>query len=284
VSVNAQQTAADLVQQLAKDLNNRDLELPTFPEAVVRIQRALQSPDAETGKIVRIVSSDPALAARILQIANSAAMRTSNKEIVDVRRAVVHMGFKLVQSTAVAFALRQMERNEALSAGARKELKAIWDESVELAALCFVIAQHYTKLNPEEALLAGLLSVLGRLYIFMKWQEYGDVGWEELAEILNSWHPAIAKAIAETWGMSEPLAEALEHQLEPDLPVQESATLAEVLSASRLIHQHTVAQTPLEPSLYPLVQRLGIAGVDSERVTLDEHADQIAGIRNALTN
>lgn len=284
MSVNVQQTAADLVQQLAKDLNNRDLELPTFPEAVVRIQRALQSPDAETGKIVRIVSSDPALAARILQIANSAAMRTSNKEIVDVRRAVVHMGFKLVQSTAVAFALRQMERNEALSAGAKAELKAIWSESVELAALCFVIAQHHTKLNPEEALLAGLLSVLGRLYIFMKWQDYGDVGWEELAEILDSWHPAIAKAIGETWGMSAPLVEALEHQLEPDLPVQESATLAEVLAASRLIHQHTSARTPLDAASYPLLQRLGIAGVDSESVALAEHAEQIAGVRNALTN
>lgn len=284
VAVTAQQTAADLAQQLAKDLNNRDLELPTFPEAVVRIQRALQSPDVEISKIVRIVSSDPALAARILQLANSAGLQPATKKIVDVRKAVIHMGFKLVQSSAVSFALRQMERSEDLSAGAKTELKAIWTESVELAALCFVIAQHYTKLNPEEALLTGLLSVLGRLYVFMKWQEYGDVGWDELAAILNTWHPSIAKAIAETWGMSAELAHALEVQLEPDLEVQETATLAEVLAASRLIHQHSVAQRQLDATLYPLLQRLGIAGATDENVTLEEHADQIAAIRNALRN
>ena len=278
----AHQTAANLAQQLAQDLNNRDLELPTFPDAVVRIQRALQSPDVETSKIVRIISSDPALAARILQLANSAGLRASGSEITDVRRAIVHMGFKLVQSSAVAFALRQMERNEALSAGARTALKDIWMESVELAALCFVVAQHYTKLNPEEALLAGLLSVLGRLYIFMKWQEYGDVGWDELGAILETWHPAIAKAIAENWGMSEELVHALEVQLESDLPVQETASLAEVLSASRLIQQHQAAQQILDPALYPLLQRLGIAGAQDEEVTLEQHADQVAAIRNAL--
>lgn len=275
-------TAADLVQQLAQDLNNRDLELPTFPEAVVRIQRALQASDVQVTEIVRIVSSDPALAARILQLANSAALRTTAKEIVDVRKAVIHMGFKLVQSTSVAFALRQIERSEGLSAGARAELEAIWTESVELAALCYVIAQKYTKLNAEEALLAGLLSVLGRLYIFMKWQEYGDVGWDELGAILNEWHPAIAKAIAETWGMSDELARALESQLESDPPMQETATLAEVLAASRLIHQHRRASQPLDAALYPLLQRLGVAGVGDEDVSLAQHAEQIAAIRNAL--
>lgn len=276
-------TAADLVQQLARDLTNGDLELPTFPEAVVRIQRALQATDVQITEIVRIVSSDPALAARILKLANSAALRTTTKEIVDVRKAVIHMGFKLVQSTSVAFALRQMERSEGLSAAAQAELKAIWTESVELAALCYVIAQKYTKLNAEEALLAGLLSVLGRLYIFMKWQEYGDVGWEELGAILNEWHPAIAKAIAETWGMSDELAIALESQLESDLPVQEKATLAEVLAASRLIYQHQRASQPLDGALYPLLQRLGVAGAGDESVGLEAHAEQLAGIRNALT-
>ena len=282
MSVTAPSTAADLVQQLAKDLNSGDLELPTFPEAVVRIQRALQVPEVKINDIVRIVSSDPALAARILQLANSAALRTTTKEIIDVRKAVIHMGFKLVQSTAVSFALRQMERADGLSPGAKAELKAIWTESVALAALCYVIAKQYTKLNGEEAMLCGLLSVLGRLYIFMKWQEYGEVGWDELAEILNEWHPAIAKAIAETWGMSSELAQALENQLEPDIPVSEEATLTEVLAASRLIHQHEVAQQPLDPMLYPLLQRLGIAGANDQEVSLAEHADQISAIRNAL--
>jgi HD-like signal output (HDOD) protein len=282
VSAAAPQTAADFVQVLARDLTNRELELPTFPDSVIRIQRAFQAENVNTGEIVRIISSDPALAARVIQIANSAAVRTSANEIVDVRKAVVQMGFKLVQSSAVAFALRQLERNESLSPNDRAALRSIWNDSVELASICFVIAKKYTKLNADEALLTGLLSVLGRLYIFMKAQDYADLGFEALAAILDDWHPAIAKAIAETWGMSDELAKAVESQLENDPPVEELPTLTEVLIAARLLAQHEKAGEPLDAGLYPVLQRLGVAGAGEKDVKLTEHAEQISNIRSAL--
>lgn len=275
-------TAADFVQMLARDLTNNDLELPTFPDAVVRIQQAFQKDDTSASEIVRIISSDPALAARVIKIANSAAVRTSANEITDVRKAVVQMGFKLVQSSAISFALRQIERNDNLSNDARKVLKEIWTESVELAARNYVIAKHYTKLNAEEAMLAGLLSVLGRLYIFMKSIEYPDMSYSELDEILKEWHPVIAKAIAETWGMSEGLAHALENQLHVEIPVEESATIAEVLIAARLIYQHEIAQEPLDGTLFPILQRLGICAADESQVSLEAHQAQIDNMRNAL--
>ena len=282
MSAAAPVTAADFVQMLARDLTNNDLELPTFPEAVVRIQQAFQRDNVTANEIVRIISSDPALAARILKTANSAAVRTSANEITDVRKAVVQMGFKLLQSSAISFALRQLERNEGLSEDARAALKDIWKESVELAARSFVIAKNYTKINAEEAMLAGLLSVLGRLYIFMKSIEYPDISYSELDEILREWHPAIAKAIAETWNMSDELANALENQLHTDLPVEEKATTAEVLIAARLIYQHDLAGEPLDGTLFPILQRLGICAADDTEASLEEHEPQIDSIRNAL--
>jgi HD-like signal output (HDOD) protein len=196
--------------------------------------------------------------------------------------AVVQMGFKLLQSSAISFALRQLERNEGLSEEARKALKEIWKESVELAARSFVIAKHYTKLNAEEAMLAGLLSVLGRLYIFMKSIEYPDISYSELDEVLREWHPAIAKAIAETWNMSDELANALENQLHTDLPVEEKATIAEILISARLIYQHELAEQPLDGTLFPILQRLGICAADDTETSLEEHQAQIENIRNAL--
>lgn len=282
MSAAAPVTAADFVQMLARDLTNNDLELPTFPDAVVRIQQAFQKSDPDTNEIVRIISSDPALAARVIQIANSAAVRTSANEIVDVRKAIVQMGFKLLQSCAISFALRQLERNEGLTGDARQALKDIWTESVELAARSYVIAKQYTRLNAEESMLAGLLSVLGRLYIFMKSIEYPDISYSELDEILREWHPSIAKAIAETWGMSEELATALENQLETDLPVEEKATVAEVLISARLIYQHELAGEPLDGTLFPILQRLGICSADDENASLEAHRSQIDNIRNAL--
>lgn len=281
MSVEAMQTAASFVQELAGDLNRGNLELPMFSESAVRIQRAFGVEEVDIDEIIRIISSDPAIAARVLELSNSAALRGAF-EITEVRQAVIRMGNKLVQSSVVAFALRQAEKNEGLSEESRATLKAIWEESVELASRCYVITKKYTKLNADEALLAGLISVVGRLYIFLKSQEFGTIDYAELEPILADWHPAIAKAIAESWGMSEDLINALESQMDTNPPVQEQATLTEVLSAAKIILQYSQSGDPLDASEYPLLQRLGIADHVDSAVSLDEHAEAINEIRQSL--
>ena len=281
MSVQAMQTAAEFVQQLAGDLNRGELDLPMFPDSVIRIQQVFRAEEVDIDDVVRIISSDPALAARILQLSNSAVNRGVN-EIVRVRQAVIRIGHKLVQSSAIAFAIRQAEQSEGLSQEARTALKDIWAESVELAARCYVIAKKYTKLNADEALLTGLLSVLGRLYIFMKSEDYEALSYAELESVLADWHPAICKAIAESWNMSVELVNALETQLDTNPELKETASLAEVLSAAKLILQYSKSGEPLAAADYPLLQRLGIADHDEEAVTLDEHAEAIEGVRQGL--
>ncbi len=281
MSAEAMQAAAGFVQQLAGDLNRGDLELPMFPDSAVRIQKAFGVEEVDIDEIIRIISSDPAIAARVLQLANSAAVRGS-VEIVEVRQAVIRLGNKLVQSSVVAFALRQVQKNEGLSEEARTALKAIWEESVELAAHSYVIARKYTKINADEALLTGLISVVGRLYILLKSQEAGTIAYAELDPILADWHPAICKAIAESWGMPAEITDALETQMETNPPLQETATLAEVLSAAKLIHDHSESGEPLDASEYPLLQRLGVADHGESSVTLDQHADALDEIRQGL--
>lgn len=281
MSAEAMQTAAGFVQQLAGDLNKGDLELPMFSGTAVRIQKAFQVEDVDMDEIVRLISSDPAIAARVLELANSAAVR-GTIEISDLRQAVIRMGDKLVQSSVMSFALRQVERNEGLSEEARTALRRIWIESVELAARCHVIASQYTKIRADEALLAGLISVVGRLYIMLKSQEFGLDDYAELEQVLADWHPAISKAIAESWNMSEEFVNALELQLETDPPVGDHASLAEVLCAARLILQYSSSGEPLMGSEYPLLQRLGIADHGEASVTLDGHADALDSIREGL--
>jgi len=281
MSAEAMQTAASFVQQLAGDLNNGDLELPMFSGTAVRIQRAFQVDEVDIDEVVRLISSDPAIAARVLELANSAAIRGA-RQITDLRQAVIRMGDKLVQSSVLTFALRQVERNEGLSKHTKTALRAIWIESIELAARCHVIAKEYTKLNANEALLTGLLSVIGRLYILLKSQECEIEDDPDLEQVLADWHPTIGKAIAESWNMSEELVSALESQLETDPPLGEAATLAEVLCAARLILQYKSLEEPLVGSEYPLLQRLGIADHDDSAVTLEEHAEALADIRQGL--
>jgi len=275
-------TAQDFVFALTEDLNKKDLELPAFPDTVIRIQHALQSDDIDIDSIIHLIKSDPALTARILQTASSAATGPKRSEIIDVRRAVIVMGIKLVQSSVLAFALRQVSMSAGFSPPAKNELKSIWNESIDTAATCSVLAKEFTPVNPDEALLTGLLSVIGRLYIFMKSQQHPELDAVDLREIIDDWHPTIAKAIAESWGLSEALCDALAHQLEVTTMHDESNMLTDLLIAARLNHRLHAWEEPLFVELCPALAHVGICSPDARDVDLEPNKDRIVVLRRAM--
>lgn len=56
---------------------------------------------------------EPALAGRLLQLANAAAVKVSSKRVTDLRTAMARIGFDLVRGSAIAFAMPQLTRAEA---------------------------------------------------------------------------------------------------------------------------------------------------------------------------
>ncbi|HEX6999538.1 MAG TPA: HDOD domain-containing protein [Gammaproteobacteria bacterium] len=277
MSSTAQAAGFSFVERLAQDLKDERLELPAFPEAVLRIQRMLQSSDTTTDDVVRILSSEPALAARLLRMANSAEFRRTDAEITDLRKAVTRMGFNMIRSVSVAFAMRQLRRKDSYSPEVQAELETIWHESLEMASLCFVIARRFTRLNPDQALLTGLLHVLGRLYILMRAQDMQALSASDVQEVVLGWHAAIGKAILESWGLPEALQRAIEHQEELELELDGDPTLTDVLIAAKL-----VASDRQDPERYPALRRLGIPAAEQGAV-LEQYGAELESIRRSLS-
>jgi HD-like signal output (HDOD) protein len=278
MSTTAQAVGFSFVERLAQDLRDERLELPAFPEAVLRIQRALQSPDTSTDDIVKILSSEPALAARLLRIANSAEFRRMDQDVTDLRKAVSRMGFNMVRSVSVAFAMRQLRKKDAYAPVAQTELEHAWNDSVEIASACFVIAKRFTRLNPDQALLTGLLHVLGRLYIIMRSKDVAELSEAEFRQIADSWHANIGKAILESWGLPESMQSAVEHQDELELEVDGAVSLTDVLITAKLL---SAERTDAER--YPALRRIGVAAGDRAMGVMEEYAEELKGVRASLS-
>jgi len=73
-----QERAAALafLQNLATEVSAGSIDLPCFPDVVIRISTALADPNTTSEHVVTMVGAEPRLAARILQTANSAAFNT----------------------------------------------------------------------------------------------------------------------------------------------------------------------------------------------------------------
>ncbi len=160
--------------------------MPGFPDVVLRVRKALEDPVCDAGAVATLVAAEPVLTARLMRIANSAALRPGAGVIKDPQAAVSRLGFALVRSATVSFAMEQMRIAHKYEA-AKEHFDAIWRRSTHVAAIAYVLAKRCTKLRPDEALLAGLMHAIGKLYILSRAADHPELFQhpEELGEVLS---------------------------------------------------------------------------------------------------
>ncbi len=273
------------VQSLAAELSSGRVELPGFPEIVARVRRALADENVSTEKVARVVGAEPVIAARLLQMANSAALNPAGKPIADLRTAILRVGLNVVRSSTIAFAVQQLRKSPMLR-GLEKPLDVLWQRSVLVASLCYVITRRCARhLSADTALLAGLLHGIGRLYILTRASVhrtlFADVATYQAIE--RDWHLGIACALLEHWGMAEEIVQAVRESENFAREPRASASLSDVLVAATL-----VAVYQNQPEL--LAARLNsvrpVATLKLDRVVCEtliaESAQEIAELREAL--
>jgi HD-like signal output (HDOD) protein len=197
---------------LAKELSAGRVELPSFPDAAARVQHVLSDDSISSERIARVVSSDAGLAARILTMANSTLLHRGGSPVTDLKIAITRIGHDCIRAAALAYATAQV-RHAAGLAHIRSDLERLWQEGVRVAALAHAMAKETRLMRPDEALLAGLLHNIGKVYIIARApRETGTVHIDD--QVLRDWHPGIGQALIENWKLPEDIARAVGGQLE----------------------------------------------------------------------
>lgn len=232
-------SVAALIEELERSLAARKLELPSLPEVVLKIRRALADEDVSVSEIARVLGTDPALAARILRVANSAMFFRGNKPITSLNAAVSQLGQKMVRNVALSFAAQQAFIGYG-SRSVREIVSTIWHHSVHAAVLAHMLARARTKLNPDEAFLAGLLHEVGKLYVLMRAQDGAALVDEPaFASVLAAWHPRMGRAVIEAWELSSELAAAVGDHETCSLAVADPPSLAGVVAVANFLAEHS---------------------------------------------
>jgi HD-like signal output (HDOD) protein len=232
VSDEERSFALAFLASLATEVSKGTVNLPSFPDVVMRIRKALAEPNVRLTEIVKIVGTEPRLSARLLQVANSAAFNPAGKHLIDLRAAITRLGHRPVQSAVMAFAVKQVR----LAPGLRSisnHLNILWELSISVAAICQVIARR-TKVSPEEAFLTGLLHGIGRLYIMVRSAGTSEKLFQNPAfrDMIAGWHPAIGKAVLENWGFDEAMCVAVADQGDFEHTGRSEPDLTDVLVVS----------------------------------------------------
>jgi HD-like signal output (HDOD) protein len=277
--------AAALEKDLANTRADASVSLPGVPQIVSRLQQLLSDPDVSIPQIVPVINYEPILVGRVLQMGNSAALNPTRKMVTDLKTAVTRVGFTLLRSASLAYALRQVTHAHSVK-DIRPHLEALWERSAWTAAVSYVIARKFTRVNRDLAFLGGLMHGVGKLFILTRAAHYPFVLRDrtKYTSILRKWHAPFAKGILSGWKVHEDVIEAVAQyeNLNREV-VGDEPDLTDILATSYLVVGHTGRMQDLSMTVEKIASfsrlRLDLMAVEE---TLEQAKEEIEDLRLAI--
>jgi putative nucleotidyltransferase with HDIG domain len=130
-------------------------DLPTIPVVATKVMQLIESEMATAEELSRVVSGDPAVAARVLKISNSPFYGCQRK-IQSLPTAIMMLGFNTLRSLVITASVKQVYQPYGLVE------KMLWEHSFGAGLAARVIAAGTKFSNAEESFLAGLFHDIGK--------------------------------------------------------------------------------------------------------------------------
>ncbi len=227
--------------------------LPSIPHAYKQIMDKLRSPNASLWEIGEVVSKDPAMTAKILQLVNSAFFGLGRR-VSDTREAATLIGLDALKSLVLSIGVFSQFEQKSIK-DTTFSIEALLNHSLAVANLSERIAKSegVEKAVSDECFLAGMLHDIGVLILeqnlseeYVKAKtlvtEQGiDLSTAEM-QVFGTTHGAVGAYLLGLWALPYPVVEAVAFHHTPGLSSCDSCSpLVVVHVANSLINQSRMA-------------------------------------------
>lgn len=176
-----------------------------MPAWAAKVQRMLDDINVSAGQIVTAVSSDPAFVAQLIRTANS-ALYTGKPRVDNINAAVTRLGYKMLRNLIVSATMVRLSIIE--KPALKKHLNEFWDHSREVAATSYVLARSQKHLNPDQAMLAGLIHDIGKLPLLLHIDNKNlSVDDESISAIIRKCSALVGEQLLTIWEFPAELVE-----------------------------------------------------------------------------
>lgn len=131
-------------------------DLPTIPVVATKVMQLIESERATAEELGKVVAGDPAVAARVLKISNSAFYGCQRK-IQSLQTAIMMLGFNTLRSLVITASMKQVYQPYGLVE------KMLWEHSFGAGLAARIIGGKTKHVNEEESFLAGLFHDIGKI-------------------------------------------------------------------------------------------------------------------------
>lgn len=221
--MNTLSTPPSYSESLHLSVTRRVEQLPALPGVMARLNEMITDPDASVDEIVRVISMDQSLTARILKIVNSAYYGLE-RQVSTIRHALIVLGFNEIQQIVVGATVIDLfacQRDDGAF-----DVWRFWEHSLGCAFLAKRIAKIFHYRVTGEIFVAGLLHDIGKIVLT---QYFPDKFSQVLSQIvdhgvspseaetatLGTTHGGLGHLLADHWNLPLSISEAIYHHHRP---------------------------------------------------------------------
>ena len=271
--------------------------LPSLPGVAIKLLQAIRSENPSIQEISKIISADPPLTAKVLQMVNSPFYGREQK-ISSLNQAMMFLGLNTVKYLALTFSLmRSLQRK---APGAFDHVQ-FWKDSLTGAVAAKLLAERVIGNNAESAFCLGLLQDIGVLILAEALPDrYPDVIrrttlegvplHEAEAGVLGTDHMEVGEYVARSWGLPVTFTTPIRWHHSPEIqetPLEEVGQLTRILQVFVPLRRLIQGRGP-PGRRQPNRRRLGRPGsLPADRETSvcgrrrREHPEHFPNFRNA---
>lgn len=192
--------------------------LPTLPTVIERITKLLHNPKTSAEEIGKAITTDQALASKVLKLVNSAFYGFPGK-ISTITHAIVILGFSTVKNIVLTASIFDAFRGKGKNVSGF-DLEQFWIHSIACGAASQSIAKHIGSTEKEECFIAGLIHDIGKLIICQNLSEdfenalaYSKKNsmllYQSETELFDITHQEAGGMLAEKWNLPKNLQNAV---------------------------------------------------------------------------
>jgi putative nucleotidyltransferase with HDIG domain len=240
-------STATRIRRIAESIIN----LPTLPTVVAKMIQLVDNPKTSAGSLARLISTDQALTARILKLANSAYYGFP-RTISTVNTAIVVLGFNAVKDMGLSLSVFDMFKDTGSSGPF--DIMRFWEHSMGCGIASRMIARRFRPDVAGEAFVAGLLHDIGKAVL----KQYCPAEFQEIMRLVSSQecdldeaelrvtgtqHSEVGGWLAEKWNLPRLIVESIMYHHEPWTAHGDPIFVALVAIADYLCHRSAVGSS-----------------------------------------
>jgi serine phosphatase RsbU (regulator of sigma subunit)/HD-like signal output (HDOD) protein len=243
--------------------------LPSLPSVALEILQLTRDENTSFAVLARTVEKDPALAGKILRIANSAFFGLAG-QVSTIQQGISVLGLRAFTIQALGFSLIEFVKKGT----AELDYESYWRHALTGSVAARLLAEHVAPRRKDEAFVGGLIMDIGiiaaattakRLFepVMAEWQQLGHRDVEVETRHLGVSHATMSREVLSTWGLPDDFCRAIGAHLGDGIDdlAEEPRQLALLLRAASnisAIHCGDVAPEHLETRKQECVSWTGI--------------------------